>query len=95
MRVAVGQPGLGALSLAGVIAPWHVYVAVLLNTAASTLVRVVSRGGPAIGDANVGWVAALVGPATALSLGGLLPVVTAAGFVVWAGRVRDHQLAPT
>lgn len=28
--------GLGVLSLAGVIAPWHVYVAVLLNTAAST-----------------------------------------------------------
>lgn len=58
----------------------------------TSLVQVASRGGPALGDANVGWMAALVGPAAALSLGGLLPVVCAAGFAVLGSRVRDHRL---
>lgn len=58
----------------------------------TSLVQVASRGGPALGDANVGWMSALVGPTTALSLGGLLPVACAAGFAMWGTRVRDHRL---
>jgi MFS family permease len=52
-----------------------------------------SRGGPAIGDVNVGWLAALLGPVAALTLGGLVSVVYAGTLLVRGGVVRDYEAA--
>ncbi|MPZ63881.1 MAG: MFS transporter [Propionibacteriales bacterium] len=57
----------------------------------TSLYQIASRGGPALGDMNIGALAGPLGPVAALSIGGLLPIVAAgAGF---AGRlVRDYQV---
>ncbi|MGH2737004.1 MAG: MFS transporter [Actinomycetota bacterium] len=43
----------------------------------SSIYQMASRGGPAVGELNVGWIAGLLGPVAALSLGGLVPIVAA------------------
>ncbi len=57
----------------------------------SSLYQMSSRGGPALGDVNIGWFAGLVGPAVALTVGGLVSVAYAAVVLVRGGRVRDYQ----
>jgi MFS family permease len=59
----------------------------------TSLYQVAVRGGPALGDANVGWVSAFIGPVGALSLGGVIPVLAVGGFLVWGRRVRDYRVA--
>lgn len=59
----------------------------------TSLYQVAVRGGPALGDANVGWVSAFIGPVAALSLGGVMPVLVAGGFMMWGRRVRDYRVA--
>ncbi|MFA9446476.1 MFS transporter [Egicoccus sp. AB-alg6-2] len=61
----------------------------------TSLVQVASRGGPALGDANVGWMAALLGPAAALTLGGIVPIVYAAGVAVFGAQVRSYRVLET
>lgn len=53
-----------------------------------------SRGGPALGDLNIGWLASWLGPVLALSLGGLVPVVSALALAMRAGGIRDHASSP-
>ncbi len=57
----------------------------------SSLYQMSSRGGPALGDVNVGWVAGLLGPITALTIGGLVSVVYASAVLLHGGRVREYQ----
>ena len=57
----------------------------------SSLYQMSSRGGPALGDVIVGWVAGLLGPVTALTMGGLVSVVYACGVLLRGGRVREYQ----
>jgi MFS family permease len=57
----------------------------------TALYQIASRGGPALGDLNVGAVAGALGPVTALSLGGVLPIVAAA-LAVPRGRVRSYEV---
>jgi MFS family permease len=57
----------------------------------TALYQVASRGGPALGDMNIGVVAGSLGPVAALSLGGVLPIV-AAGLAVTRGRVRAYEV---
>jgi MFS family permease len=52
-----------------------------------------SRGGPAIGDVNVGWLASLLGPVAALTLGGLASVALGSWFLLRGGNVRDYEVA--
>jgi MFS family permease len=52
-----------------------------------------SRGGPAIGDMVIGAFAGLVGPAAALTIGGLGPVLAAALFRLRPNAVRDYTSA--
>lgn len=59
----------------------------------TSLYQVAVRGGPALGDANVGWLSTFIGPVAALSLGGAVPVVVAGGFMMWGRRVRDYRVA--
>jgi MFS family permease len=54
--------------------------------------QIASRCGPALGDVNVGAIAAVIGPVAALSLGGIVPVVTAAGVTIAGRRVRGYQV---
>jgi MFS family permease len=58
----------------------------------TALYQIASRGGPALGDLNIGAIAGLMGPVAALSLGGVLPILAAAGITVSGGRVRDYQV---
>jgi MFS family permease len=57
----------------------------------SSLYQMSSRGGPALGDVIVGWVAGLLGPVTALTVGGLVSVVYPCAALLRGGRVRDYQ----
>ena len=54
--------------------------------------QIASRGGPALGDLNIGAVAAVVGPVTALTLGGVLPILAAVGTATKGHRVRSYQV---
>jgi MFS family permease len=57
----------------------------------SSLYQMSSRGGPALGDVNTGWIAGLLGPVTALTIGGLVSVVYACTVLLHGGRVRDYE----
>lgn len=57
----------------------------------TALYQIASRGGPALGDLNIGALAGPLGPGLALAIGGVLPIL--AGGVSYAGRlVRDYQV---
>jgi len=43
----------------------------------SAIYQMASRGGPALGDLDIGWLAGLMGPVTALSVGALVPIAYA------------------
>jgi MFS family permease len=49
-----------------------------------------SRGGPAIGDLVVGAFAGVVGPVAALTVGGLGPILVAAGYLARPNVVREY-----
>ncbi len=54
--------------------------------------QIASRGGPALGDMNVGAIAGPLGPVAALTLGGLLPIVAAGLVATRGGRVRAYEV---
>jgi len=57
----------------------------------SSLYQMASRGGPALGDLNIGWIAGILGPVTALTLGGLVPAGYASLLALRGGRVREYR----
>ena len=57
----------------------------------SAIYQMSSRGGPAVGDTLVGAVAGVVGPVTALTVGGLLAAVYAGVFMVRPNSVRAYR----
>jgi len=59
----------------------------------SSIYQMASRGGPALGDLNIGWWAAALGPVTALTLGGMVPIAYATALVARGGRIKDYALA--
>jgi len=54
--------------------------------------QIASRGGPALGDLNIGGVAGLLGPAAALSLGGIVPIAVASLVAVKGRLVRGYRV---
>jgi hypothetical protein len=56
----------------------------------SSIYQMASRGGPALGDLNVGWLAGLLGPVTALTVGGLVPIAYGVALLTAGGRVRSY-----
>jgi MFS family permease len=59
----------------------------------SAIYQMSSRGGPALGDLNIGWMAGLLGPVPALTVGALVPVAYA-GSLLTGGRVRRYRITP-
>lgn len=59
----------------------------------SAIYQMASRGGPALGDVNIGWIAGLLGPVAALSLGSVVPVLYAGWHWVRGGRVARYTIA--
>lgn len=57
----------------------------------SAFYQMSSRGGPALGDSFIGAVAGAVGPALALTAGGLVPVLYAVAFLVRPNEVRAYR----
>jgi MFS family permease len=57
----------------------------------SSIYQMASRGGPALGDVNIGWLAGVLGPAGGLSVGGVIPIAYAAAFVIRRGRVMRYR----
>lgn len=49
-----------------------------------------SRGAPAIGEFNVGWIAGLLGATAALTLGGFVPVAYALAVLIRSPTVRNY-----
>jgi MFS family permease len=58
----------------------------------SAIYQMASRGGPALGDLNIGWIAGSLGPVTALSLGGLVPFAYASLLAARRGQVSRYQV---
>lgn len=58
----------------------------------TSVYQIASRGGPALGDLNIGAVAGVLGPVTALTVGGIVPMLAAAGVAAKGARVRDYQV---
>lgn len=56
----------------------------------SSLHQVAARGGPALGNANVGLIAGAVGPAAALTLGGLVPIAAAVAVATTGRSLRSY-----
>ena len=54
--------------------------------------QIASRGGPALGDVNIGAIAGQLGPVMALSLGGIVPVVASVGAMLRGRRIREYQV---
>ncbi|MFB9831386.1 MFS transporter [Actinoallomurus acaciae] len=58
----------------------------------SAIYQMASRGGPALGDVNIGWIAGFVGPVAALSLGSIAPIVYAGLHYVRRSRVERYAI---
>lgn len=58
----------------------------------TSIYQMSSRGGPALGDLNIGWLASLLGPTVALTLGGLVPMTAAGILALTGGRIRDYDV---
>jgi MFS family permease len=59
----------------------------------SSIYQMASRGGPSLGELNVGWIAGALGPAVALSLGGLVPVAASSALLVAGSPIRRLVVA--
>ena len=57
----------------------------------SSIYLMSAQGGPSLGNANMGWLAGMFGPAAALTIGGLVPILYAVGFLAAGTRVRDYR----
>ena len=57
----------------------------------SSIYQMASRGGPSLGDANVGLIAGLLGPVLALSIGGAVPVAYAGILLLRRGSVATYK----
>ncbi|WP_051574976.1 MFS transporter [Mycobacterium sp. URHB0044] len=57
----------------------------------SAIYQMSSRGGPALGDTLIGAVAGVLGPVTALTMGGVLASAYACGFVFHPNPVRGYR----
>jgi MFS family permease len=58
----------------------------------SAIYQMASRGGPALGDVNIGWVAGFLGPVAALSWGSVVPIVYAGLHYVRNSRVNQYSI---
>lgn len=58
----------------------------------TSLYQMASRGGPALGDLNLGWLASMLGPIGALTLGGLVPIAAASSLAITGGRIRGYHV---
>jgi MFS family permease len=87
-----------ALGVADALATTIRHAAVQLETPdemrgrVTSLYQMASRGGPALGDVNLGAIAGALGPMAALSLGGLVPMIVASLYAVRGGTVRDYSV---
>ena len=94
---AVALAAAGALGLFDAMATTVRHAAVQLETPdeirgrVSSVYQMASRGGPSLGQLNIGWLSGLLGPAGALAAGSLVPMVLAAGLAVTGGRIRDYR----
>lgn len=61
----------------------------------TSIYQMASRGGPALGNLNIGWVAGALGPVGALALGGMVPILTALGVASAAPRIREYEVPET
>ena len=64
----------------------------VLRGRVSSIYQMASRGGPALGELNIGAVAGALGPVTALTLGGLVPIGASALLAIRNSRVRALQM---
>jgi MFS family permease len=60
----------------------------------SAIYQMASRGGPALGDVNIGWIAGFVGPVAALSLGSVVPIMYAGLHYMRRSQVERYAINP-
>jgi hypothetical protein len=57
----------------------------------SSIYQMASRGGPALGDLNIGWLAGLLGPVAALTVGSAAPILYAGALYASHGRIARYS----
>lgn len=58
----------------------------------TSLYGMASRGGPSLGDANIGWIAAFTGPVVALSVGGMIPILHSLMLAARTSTLRGYRV---
>ena len=85
------------LGLADAIAKTIRQAAVLLETPdalrgrVGAVYEVAAGGGPPLGELNIGWLSGLVGVTSALSFGGVVPILYASAVALGAPVVREYR----
>lgn len=98
LNFVVALAAAGSLGLFDAMATTVRHAAVQLETPdeirgrVTAIYQMASRGGPALGDLNIGWLASLLGPVAALTMGGSVPILLAAALSLMGGRIRDYQV---
>lgn len=70
----------------------HLEVPDVLRGRVTSTYQIASRGGPALGDLNIGALGSVFGPVVALTLGGVVPVAVAVVTAVRGHRVNSYQV---
>ena len=85
------------LGLTDAVATTIRHAAVLLETPdrlrgrVSAVYEMAAGGGPPLGEFNIGWLSGLVGVTTALTFGGVVPILYAVIVLASSPRVRDYR----
>ena len=58
----------------------------------TSIYQLASRGGPAVGNLNLGWLATVLGPVFALVVGGMVPILAASGMGMAGARLSRYQV---
>lgn len=58
----------------------------------SAIYQMSSRSGPALGDLNIGWLAGVLSPTLALTLGGTVPVLIAVAYWAFGTTIAEYRV---
>lgn len=97
-NMAMALVAVAAFGLADAVAKTIRHAAIMLETPDELRGRIgaiygmAAGGAPSLGELNLGWLSGLLGIPLALTVGGLVPMVWAAGLAVLVPALRDYRV---